>query len=90
MSLPELKAQAKAHIPKIKRYYILPRAILIEILLKDKFPDDMILEKKTLKSLQEEAKLKNIPRIWSMRRAELLEVLYPTKTDLIATNDKKV
>ena len=90
MALPELKALAKAHVPKIKHYYIMPRAILIEILLKDKFPEKMILEKKTLKALQAEAKTKGIPKVWSLRRHELMEILYPEKTESESLNVKKV
>lgn len=90
MALPELKALAKAHVPKIKHYYIMPRAILIEILMKDKFSEKMILEKKTLKDLQAEAKIRGIPRVWSLRRHELLELLYPEKTDSITPMHKKV
>lgn len=81
MTLPELKALAKDHEPKIKHYYIMPRALLIEILMKDKLDKKMIVEKKTLKQLQAEAKDKGIPKVWKFRRAELVEILYPTKTD---------
>lgn len=77
MELPELKALAKEHTPKIKHYYIMSRAQLIQVLLMDKFPDKMILEKKTLKQLQAEAKAKSIPKVWSFRRHELMEILYP-------------
>ena len=78
MELPELKAIAKKHTPKIKHYYIMSRAQLIQVLLMDKFPDKMILEKKTLKQLQAEAKERNIPKVWSFRRHELIEILYPS------------
>ena len=77
MELPELKALAKEHTPKIKHYYMMSRAQLIQVLLMDKFPDKMILEKKTLKQLQAEAKAKGIPKVWSFRRHELIEILYP-------------
>jgi len=77
MELPELKAIAKEHKPKIKHYYIMSRAQLIQVLLMDTFPQKMILEKKTLKELQAEAKAKGIPKVWSLRRHELMEILYP-------------
>jgi hypothetical protein len=89
MSLPELKALAKDHKPKIKHYYIMPRAVLIEVLMKDKFDEKMILEKKTLKQLQAEAKAKNIPKVWSFRRAELIDILYPTKMESNSPIEKK-
>lgn len=90
MELPELKAIAKKHEPKIKHYYIMSRAQLIQVLLMDKFPDKMILEKKTLKQLQAEAKAKGIPKVWSFRRHELMEILYPTKMESGSPDEKKV
>jgi len=77
MELPELKAIAKERNPKIKHYYIMSRAQLIQVLLMDKLPQKMILEKKTLKELQAEAKTKGIPKVWNLRRHELMEILYP-------------
>jgi hypothetical protein len=77
MELPELKAIAKERKPKIKHYYIMSRAQLIQVLLMEKLPEKMILEKKTLKELQAEAKSRNIPKVWSFRRHELMEILYP-------------
>jgi hypothetical protein len=77
MELPELKAIAKERKPKIKHYYIMHRAELIQVLLMDKLPQKMILEKKTLKELQAEAKTKGIPKVWSLRRHELMDILYP-------------
>lgn len=89
MTLPELKALAKDHEPKIKHYYIMPRALLIEILMKDKLDKKMIIEKKTLKQLQAEAKEKGIPRVWKFRRAELVEILYPSNTHSVPPTEKK-
>lgn len=77
MELPELKAIAKERKPKIKHYYIMSRAQLIQVLLMETLPQKMILEKKTLKQLQAEAKTKGIPKVWSLRRHELMEILYP-------------
>jgi hypothetical protein len=90
MELPELKAIAKERKPKIKHYYIMSRAQLIQVLLMEKLPEKMILEKKTLKELQAEAKTKGIPKVWSLRRHELVEILYPTKTESESPVEKKV
>ena len=89
MELPELKAIAKDRKPKIKHYYIMSRAQLIQVLLMEKLPEKMILEKKTLKELQAEAKTKGIPKVWSLRRHELMEILYPTKTESESPGQKK-
>jgi len=89
MELPELKAIAKERKPKIKHYYIMSRAQLIQVLLMDKLPQKMILEKKTLKELQAEAKTKGVPKVWSLRRHELMDILYPTKTESESPVEKK-
>jgi hypothetical protein len=92
LSLPDLKVLARDRTPKIKNYYIMKKAQLIQYLLMSDLPEKMIIEKKTLKSLQEEAKTKGIPKVWKMRRAELLEILYPDlfKTDLKSDNQDEV
>lgn len=78
MSLVELKYAAKNHVPKIKQYYIKSRAELIQILTMGEFTQDMIVAKKTLAELRKEAKERKLPGIWNMRRAELVELLYPS------------
>jgi len=88
MELAELKAIAKERKPKIKHYYIMSRAQLIQVLLMDKLPQKMILEKKTLKELQVEAKAKNIPKVWSLRRHELMEILYPQPESTLSPKKK--
>lgn len=78
MSLPELKQQAKNHVPKIKHYYIKTRLELIKILTTDTLPDSFRIEKLTIQQLRDEAKKKSLPNIWKLRRAELVELLYPS------------
>ena len=87
MSLAELKLAARDKTPKIKKYYIMPRAKLIELLMMEKLPESFVIEKKTIHELRKEAQAKNIPNIWNMKRSELMEILYPIKTDL---NDPNV
>jgi hypothetical protein len=88
MELPELKAIAKERKPKIKHYYIMHRAELIQVLLMDKLPEKMILEKKTLKELQAEAKTRGIPKVWNLRRHELMEILYPQPESDLSSKKK--
>lgn len=82
MSLAELKLVARDRTPKIKKYYIIPRAKLIELLLMDTLPESFIIEKKTIHELRKEAQARKLPNIWNLKRSELMELLYPTKTDL--------
>jgi len=86
MSLADLKQIARDRRPKIKKYYIIPRAKLIELLLMDKLPESFIIEKKTIHELRKEAQAKNLPNIWNLKRSELMELLYPIKMDLSNQN----
>lgn len=82
MSLAELKLVARDRTPKIKKYYLIPRAKLIELLLMDTLPESFIIEKKTIHELRKEAQTRKLPNIWNLKRSELMELLYPIKTDL--------
>jgi len=82
MSLAELKLVARDRTPKIKKYYLIPRAKLIELLLMDTLPESFIIEKKTIHELRKEAQARKLPNIWNLKRSELMELLYPIKTDL--------
>ena len=82
MERVELLHVAKERKPKIKRYYIMSRAELIRILSLPTLPEGMVLEKKTIRELQEEAKAKGIPKVWSLRRHQLMEILYPQSGSL--------
>ena len=84
MSLVELKQEAKNHVPKIKKYYIMSRLELIKILSMTEFPEDMIIAKKTIEELRNEIRKLNLPgvNLWKLKRCELIEILYPsTKQD---------
>ena len=87
MSLADLKQVARDRSPKIKKYYIIPRAKLIELLSMENLPHSFIIEKKTIHELRKEAQAKNLPNIWNLKRSELMELLYPTKMDL---NDQNI
>lgn len=76
MSLVELKDLAKNHKPKIKHYYIKSRVELIQILSMKEFTFDMILAKKTIAELRDEAREKGHKNIWKLKRSELIELLY--------------
>jgi len=78
MSLPELKQAAKNHSPKIKQYYIKSRIELIKILTMTEFTEEMLNSKKTIAELRKEAQARKLPNIWKLRRAELVELLYPS------------
>lgn len=78
MSLVDLKKAAKNHVPKIKQYYTMKRHELIQILTMNEFPEELIIEKKKISELRKEAIEKKYPNVWSLKRAELVELLYPS------------
>ncbi len=75
LSLIELKQAAKAR-GNIKQYYIMKRLQLIEVLSLSELPVDMQIEKKTIKTLRDEAKSRGIKGFWTLHRADLVELLY--------------
>jgi hypothetical protein len=80
MSLVELKQHAKNHQPKIKKYYIMPRHELIQILSMNELPEEMVVAKRTIEELRVEIRKLNLPNInlWKLKRCELVEILYPS------------
>jgi hypothetical protein len=78
MSLVELKQAARDHNPPIKQYYIKSRLELIRLLTLKELPESFILEKKKISDLRKEALAKGYKNIWKLRRAELMELLYPS------------
>lgn len=78
MCLADLKKVARDHEPPIKQYYIKSRLELIRLLTMKALPESFILEKKTIAQLRKEATDKGFKNIWKFRRAELMELLYPS------------
>lgn len=77
MSLVELKQAAKDHKPPIKHYYIKSRLELIQILSMKEFPASFVLQKKTIAELRKEAIARGHKHIWKLKKAELMDLLYP-------------
>ena len=76
LTLIELKPLAKQR--RIKQYYILKRAQLIQLLSLSELPKSFIIEKMTITQLREEAKRKGIRGFWTLRREQLVELLFPS------------
>jgi hypothetical protein len=47
------------------------------------FTPEMILAKKTISDLRAEARERKLPNFWKLRRAQLVELLYPEKTEVV-------
>lgn len=77
MSLVELKQTARDHKPPIKKYYIKSRLELIQILSMKELPESFLIEKKTIAELRKESIEKGHKNIWKLKKADLMELLYP-------------
>jgi hypothetical protein len=86
MSLIELKQAAKGR--GIKLYYIKKHAELVQLLSLPELPLELRLQKRTIRQLREEAKAKGLPGIWKYSRAELMELLYPSKKSSADQNEQ--
>jgi len=75
MSLVELKQAAKAR--RIKQYYIMKRAELVELLSKKVLPESYRIDKMTIHSLRDSAREKGIRGVWALTRPRLVELLFP-------------
>lgn len=85
-TLPVIDLKKLAKERKIKQYYIKKRVELIELLLHRELPLSNIVEKKTIHELRTEAKEKSVPKLYSLSRGQLVEILYP---QLNRTSQKK-
>ena len=75
LSLVELKQLAKGR--RIKQYYILKRAQLIQLLSLPELPETYKIEKLTIHQLREMAKNKGIRGFWDLHRDALVRLLFP-------------
>ena len=75
MSLVELKQLAKER--RIKQYYIMKRAQLIQLLSMKELPEALRVEKMTIHDLRDEAKRRGLRGFWAMRRDKLVDLLFP-------------
>jgi hypothetical protein len=75
MSLVELKQVAKAQ--RIKQYYIMKRAQLIQLLSLPELPMSFKIEKMTIHQLRQEAKRRGVRGFWIAPRERLVELLFP-------------
>ena len=74
-----LKLVAKCHTPRIKKYYVKSKLELIQLLTSKELPEYMRIEKMRIQDLRKEARSRgHVSNIWRMRRADLVELLYPS------------
>jgi hypothetical protein len=74
MSLIELKKLAKTK--RIKQYYIMKRAELIELLMMEELPFKFRLEKMTISEMRAIAKQRGMRGFWGLSKDQLAESLF--------------
>jgi hypothetical protein len=71
----ELKQEAKER--RIKMYYVMRKAQLIQLLSMKELPEKYIIEKKVIGQLRSEARARGFVCTSRLNRSALLELLYP-------------
>jgi len=81
MSLMALKKVAKGR--RIKQYYVLPKAKLVELLAMPELPKKYKIEKMTIMELRDIAKERGLRGFWSLNKEDLTRTLFPKDDDTI-------
>ena len=71
----ELKQAAKER--RIKMYYVMRKAMLIQLLSMAELPEKYIVEKKRIGELKAEARARGISGVYLLHRQALVDLLYP-------------
>lgn len=81
MSLMALKKMAKGR--RIKQYYVLPKAKLVELLGMPELPKKYKIEKMTIMELRDIAKERGLRGFWSLNKEDLTRTLFPKDDDTV-------
>ena len=81
LPLSALKKLAKGR--RIKQYYILPKARLVELLGMTELPSRYRIEKMTIVELRDIAKNRNLRGFWGLNKEQLTRVLFPEDNDAV-------
>ena len=81
LPLSALKKLAKGR--KIKKYYILPKAQLVELLGMPELPSRYKIEKMTIIELRELAKNRQLRGFWGLNKEHLTHMLFPEDNNAI-------
>ncbi len=79
MSLADLKKEAKKL--RVKKYYIMSKAQLLELLAMKEIPFKFRLEKMTISELRAIATERKMRGFWDLSKEELKNKLFPTGED---------
>lgn len=81
LPLSSLKKLAKGR--RIKQYYILPKARLVELLQMVELPSRYKIEKMTIIELREVAKQRQLRGFWGLNKERLTRMLFPEDNDAV-------
>ena len=81
LPLSALKKMAKGR--KIKQYYILPKARLVELLGMPELPSRYRIEKMTIIELREVAKTRELRGFWGLNKEQLTRMLFPEENNTV-------
>jgi hypothetical protein len=68
---------------KLKNYYILPKARLVELLSMPELPSRYKIEKMTIVELREVAKTRQLRGFWGLKKDQLIRMLFPENDDTV-------
>lgn len=81
LPLASLKKMAKDR--RIKQYYILPKARLVELLSMAELPSRYKIEKMTIIELREVARQRDLRGFWNLNKHQLTRMLFPENDDAV-------
>jgi hypothetical protein len=81
LPLASLKNMAKGR--RIKQYYILPKARLVELLSMTELPSRYKIEKMTIIELREVARQRELRGFWNLNKHQLTRMLFPENDDAV-------
>jgi hypothetical protein len=81
LPLSSLKKMAQGR--RIKQYYILPKARLVELLSMAELPSRYKIEKMTIIELREIARQRELRGFWNLNKYQLTRMLFPENDDAV-------
>ena len=81
LPLASLKKMAKGR--RIKQYYILPKARLVELLSMAELPSRYKIEKMTIIELREVARQRDLRGFWNLNKHQHTRMLFPENDDAV-------
>jgi hypothetical protein len=83
LPLSALKKMVVQRGIKLKQYYILPKAKLVELLSMPEIPLKYRIEKMTIIQLRELAQQRDLRGFWGLNKDQLIRMLFPEDVDAV-------